>query len=290
MSPFYAFRSRAVGQLRYPLSCSASSVGVRIDRASSLTAASLLATRCTHSRPVPSAAHRPPPLKHRGSTSRTPASPARSAHLRSTASSGSLTARLNGPTRAPPRSKPAAAAAPEEGEKKLQASSLRGRFNRLAADKGFAFATYLYILGEGMTTTLTLWFHWNSSGWEMLDVRYWLCLAMGVSFVEMQTKKKENEEAHAAAPENTPSVADPSNKALWWLELLERGPLLSEPYELRFCPRLLFYYGISNALLSPAYRFQYAFCERTLPIMTKARRWVMNAIKAPWSRKGAAAA
>lgn len=52
-------------------------------------------------------------------------------------------------------------------------SSLSGRFNRVVAEKGFAFGFLLYLLGETINLVCACIWHWGYLG-KWFDIRYWL--------------------------------------------------------------------------------------------------------------------
>lgn len=151
---------------------------------------------------------------------------------------------------------------------------MKGRFNRVAAEKGLCFAFLLYILGEGMTTTLTLCFHWGLFG-AVVNLRFWLALLLG------DRSKTEKIAAAAEGAETNgkkvgggeegreEAIAAPSSS---WLSWLEAGPMLWEGGDLRLSAILVLHYGLANLLLHPAYPYQMAFCERVFPALQRVGR------------------
>lgn len=127
----------------------------------------------------------------------------------------------------------------EVGGKTAVRTSMKGRFNRVTAQRGLFFASVLYLVGETMTVGLTLLLHCGYLG-PFSDIRYWTRLLLG--------------------GEDAGSASSPGGL----LYFLDAGPMLSAEYDLTLSPRLLLHYAVSNALLYPLYPYQYAFCDRVL--------------------------
>lgn len=171
-------------------------------------------------------------------------------------------------------------------------SSLRGRFNRVAAERGFAFASLLYIVGECMTLSVTLFLHWGYLG-QYADIRYWLGLlllgcggvgatasAVGSPSDLPKDPAMSNGAAHDTAGVGVVTIPDGSGSSgHWFMDFLEMGPMLWDEADLRLSPRLLFHYGIANMMLWPLYRYQVAFCEMALPVMSSLRAYVVRNLR-----------
>ncbi|CCW60199.1 unnamed protein product [Phytomonas sp. EM1] len=109
---------------------------------------------------------------------------------------------------------------------------MRGRFNRIAAEKGLSFATYLYVLGESCTILLTYLLHTNQL--YVGEVGTWL------SWISL---KNVNE------------------------CYLDVGPVVFNTF--RLSPRLFLNYLIANVLTLPLFSYQMGFCMATAPVLSK---------------------
>lgn len=146
--------------------------------------------------------------------------------------------------------------APEQSRSTGSARGKRqfGRFNRIAADKGLAFASFFYVVGE--STTLGVAYLLHSNILHTGEVGSWLAALGASGFVD---------------------------------GYLERGPTL---FGIRLSPRLLLNYLLANLCTYPLYRFQYSAClatarhfgNATAPLrlrLRKARRTKAAIPKAP---------
>eukprot|EP00796_Vickermania_ingenoplastis_P011397 gene11397-7902_t len=153
-------------------------------------------------------------------------------------------------------------------------SSMKGRFNRVVAEKGFLFAAVLYLLGETMTICLALLFHWGYLG-RWADIRFYLRWAFQLDETEVTAGERKAGDP-AEQPADQARAEENEAWGPWILQWMERGPMLWEEHDLHLSLRLLFHYAVANSLLLPAYRYQYAFCGKLFHVLRRLR-WKKSA-------------
>lgn len=149
-------------------------------------------------------------------------------------SQGSTSTRTN-PSAHQTSSKASRSDAPDPTQERRQSARGKqtiGRFNRITAEKGLGFASYLYVVGESVTLGVTYLLHTDRL--HTGETGSWLTALGAGGFVD---------------------------------GYLERGPSV---FGVRLSPRLLLNYLVANLCTYPLYRYQYAFCLATAPLLGKA--------------------